>query len=115
MNRDIKFRAWDEHLKLMHDWASLKTWDFAAIESQHDIVHVMQFTGLKDKDGKEIYEGDIVRDTGNEAVREVAWIKNSYGLVTREKYRNVWGAFVSRLPCLKIIGNIYENPELIGK
>lgn len=115
MNRVTKFRAWIESANKMVDWEYLKDKSDlgSVISGGYSGYHSMQFTGLLDKNGKEIYEGDILKDVERDMVREVAWIKNSYGLVKREKYRNVWGAFISRLPFLEIIGNLYEHPNLL--
>ena len=61
---------------------------------------LMQFTGLKDKNGKEIYEGDIVRQDYDNALCEVKFISGCFSPFKHD------GQFV-------VIGNIYENPELL--
>lgn len=83
---------------------------------------VMQFTGLHDKNQKEIYEGDIVRHTDsphgplNETyIYSIAWNDSGFALLSPKTeipttfiLDKKWGAL------LEIIGNIYENPELLG-
>lgn len=64
----------------------------------------MQYTRLKDKNGKEIYEEDIVKDL-NGNILEVKWVQKSY-------YVGFLGALDHR-ENLEVIGNIYENPELL--
>lgn len=69
----------------------------------------MQFTGLIDKNGKEIYEGDIVTTPkGNCAV---TFELGCFYTITISRYR--LGGWESN--CIEIIGNIYENPELLNK
>lgn len=118
--RDIKFRAWNKKYKEMYypkdmrlTFTSVvnKGFDVSVIKNESsvnfvsEILELMQYTGLKDKNGKEIYEGDILM--GNNAVR---WDKNLLQWETSDglmlwAYRKDW---------LEIIGNIYETPELLS-
>lgn len=109
MSREIKFRAWDKHpaCKGLQYVGSIERW----LANPKDFV-VMQYTGLKDKNGKEIYEGDIIQtrkgvyweiifsriDGKYIYIREIS----SFGLTDRQA------------SLIKIVGNIYENPELIS-
>ncbi len=112
MSRPIKFRAWDGRTMRV-----LKVLQIDTIGEPGSMV--MQFTGLTDKNGKEIYEGDVLRFTLRETLHEVAW-EEKYACFTlfkveNEERREVW--YPNReldCPRLEVIGNIYETPELLN-
>jgi uncharacterized phage protein (TIGR01671 family) len=126
--REIKFRAWDKREKLMLSWEHLCDEDKSLLNDGvcecladyfncafSNIEPLMQYTGLHDKNGKEIYEGDIVcpdKNIQNEkTVGKVVW--HSYGAAcyyVEYKDGTGWRDFID----MEVIGNIYENPELLG-
>lgn len=77
---------------------------------------LMQFTGLKDKNGKEIYEGDILRDT--EDIAKVVFEKGAFIAQVKtfgfgwKAYANLW-EYLKDWKDVEVIGNIYQNPELL--
>lgn len=93
--REIKFRAWDTKRDRMMSTG------FRFDDERYD---VMQYTGLKDKNGKEIYEGDVVADGYHDKYGryEVKWHGVGWNFVSTDGRE------------LEAIGNIYENPDLIG-
>lgn len=118
---NLKFRAWDKKLKLLGDVSSI---DFDSknlmylfdketeIYANFEDVELMQSTGLKDKNGKEIFEGDIV-SRFNRIVEEVVWNsrKGWWAIQTRgEIGLTVLAQFIE---VVEVIGNIYENKELL--
>jgi len=120
MNREIKFRAWDEENKSFVYQGSSRNvdahsfWKWVAYDSTQE---VQQFTGLLDKNGKEIYEGDVV--AGYKCRYEVVYGSGAFMWGEDFLGYNVEGDYdchVEILPIgcetLEIIGNIYENPEL---
>jgi uncharacterized phage protein (TIGR01671 family) len=124
--REIKFRAWDSKAKEMDysdpldDLSRSYRW-FYSLEDRDSSnnIFLMQFTGLKDKNGKEIYEGDIVHfiekfypKFKNFRIRwgDGAW--EVYAELPNED--NLWFALDRDLAFkAEVIGNVWENPELI--
>ena len=94
---------------------------FAISRETSDKIILMQSTGLKDKNGKEIFEGDIIKVTNeNSWLEVVSYEKEKSMFVTEEINRNfkvpsspLYDLFNTTIFELKILGNIYENPELL--
>lgn len=127
-NRVIKFRTWNGvamesavnviagelgafYVQGMDekDSASLSTFN----TKYPDSVAVMQFTGLKDKNGKEIYESDILKD--NELIGKVVFASPSFIVETSTQIYALAKGLVMQtdLKYSEVIGNVYENPELL--
>lgn len=128
MKKEIKFRAYNTADKEMYPWHQLidDHYELDELETSGQFAHIfMQFTGLKDKKGVEIYEGDIII-AGNgkkETIEFGEWqFELSYEHVT-DKINGIGFSFSGIEPFGKcafgggsqyeVIGNIYENPELL--
>jgi uncharacterized phage protein (TIGR01671 family) len=141
MKRKIKFRVWNGDQMISPDFINRKGrafWTEDSIPTSSD--KVMQFTGMKDKKGIEIYDGDILEVKFNERYRErISWkgkpdaiakvfwdysgfrleckgekdkrYADFYDFINNMEYKNDWCDI--NLKYTRIIGNIYENPELL--
>lgn len=117
--REIKFRAWSILNAKMLSWADifhLPAWEIFPGTPEQRAFIVMQYTGLKDKNDKEIYEGDIVHFKtlrGKEYIGEVKSYEDaaSFFVVAKEHYMECLDDVYE----LKVLGNIYENKELLDE
>jgi uncharacterized phage protein (TIGR01671 family) len=148
--REIKFRAWDSKNKYMvdssyGDWISLNGIPYTEAQTRYDTPNIeiekaknyilMQYTGLKDKDGEEIYEGDVMQKMIHDYYSEEYqnWEEGGYkgdepkptivkrDVVSLEHFR-YWlknesfgyeGEDIEDPTEWERIGNIYQNPELL--
>lgn len=112
--REIKFRYWDEQLDMMFKPEDGRdTWEFT---SRNGVASVdgflMQFTGSKDKNKKEIYESDIIKVNGV-FIGIVKYVNGSFIIEEQvQKQFFYLGEHISSL-AYEVIGNLYENTTLI--
>lgn len=124
-----KFRAWHNELGRMMSIKNMWFQDSRieelelndAVMNEHitaypDEIELMQSTGLKDKNGKEIFEGDIVDYKGREAV--IKWHGSYASLIYRfvdglQERVSEWEPLFLAYYHFEVIGNIYENKELL--
>ena len=132
MSREIKFRAWDKSMKKM---IHPKLWDNSMPSNWEHWYELQQFTGLKDANDVEVFEGDILRE-----VYKNNWEENNYScfevffhdgdansdynigfsMNRMHNHGSVCGGYVpsfkpKTLKRMCVIGNIYENPELLSE
>lgn len=122
--REIKFRAWHKEKKIMGEVLGIDILHKEIFFSNEDVdcyehtdfkdIELMEYTGLKDKNNKEIYEGDILSDGNNEKPYKVIFENGSF----RAEFEGYFEEHsfdlidVVAQGC-EVVGNIYENPELI--
>ena len=113
--REIKFRAWIVRAKEMEYNIFLARNSLEQHQQQGDEVIGMQYTGIRDREDKEIYEGDILDARGqyseNLPQPVIWWSTGWYVGYDDGKHNNVTALGALEKPW--VIGNIYENPELL--
>jgi hypothetical protein len=128
--RPIKFRAWDKERRIMYEWNPYFFADTSPVTGYGDDfpgddgdIVLMQFTGLYDFNGDEIYEGDILRDPEHKHLLVVEWAES----LSWDGGGSSHPGFYFRGACWtgdldygtgfhdkqEVIGNIYEHPELL--
>jgi len=139
MNRQIKFRAWHKGQKQMFTalyltfGGKIGVWNYEETEidfaSDYPYLELMQFTGLLDKNGKEIYEGDLLntkttfennmadRRFQSHTIRQVGFeagcfIDINTSVALFDRLRNL-SYSPYRWTDYEVIGNVFENPELL--
>lgn len=122
--REIKFRIWVKEKKaifevILIDYVTKKvTYLLERVghllsirDAKFNDIEFMQYTGLKDKNEKEIYEGDIFHIGSKKILYVVEWI--DCGLKGRQIKNKSWIGLDYWKDDIEVIGNIYENPELM--
>ena len=123
--KEIKFRVWDKTLNKIHCWSAIEN-HFTFEELLDDnFFEAMQYTGLKDKNGTEIYDGDYIRYSartinGSIFTHVCRVFQHESGTWRIEGYREdnhsyetKGTVYATHLIC-EVIGNIYEHNHLLG-
>jgi len=108
MNREIEFRAWEHDRKKM-----CYGYQYNIGDAEQNKYPLMQFTGLKDKNGKEIYEGDIVSHLHSADTCVVVFQKETAMFLAEEIGDEKLGFGIEDVT--EVIGNIYENADLLSE
>ena len=119
--REIKFRAWDKLNKEMFDveiinFQERRVYKDTVSYRKFEDIGLMQYTGLKDLREKEIYDGDILFESFGERYYKVVFKNGSFRAEFEGDFEEYSFDLIDVVAqgC-KVVGNIYENPELLGE
>ncbi len=110
--RPIKFRFWNK-VEMSEPHTLLDISKYSDFEGMREDLTVMQFTGLLDKNGTEIYEGDILNSEKDIVKVIFSFAQFSVSNNFETLPLTVW--MCPSKPDCDIVGNIHENPELLGR
>lgn len=123
--RDIRFRAWNKKYDFMMPYVMVAAYGYGR-KCKYDgewwedtDIEVMQYTGLHDKNGKEIYEGDIILAGHAKWKCKVIWDEMCARFIGMTNDKDVKIVYVDMVDknnksAVEVVGNIYENPELLN-
>ncbi len=125
--REIKFRAWDKEKKKMYADVGIfpfpwnertqnNSWSFSAdgttVNPYHENIALMQYADRKDKNGKEIYKGDILGAEGRWFKPIVGFENGCFVVANLGPSTSLYDFLEKQYEDFNVIGNIHENPEL---
>jgi len=125
MSREIKFRAWDKENQKMMKVSSLHLENKEISVKENGTFHLfrmqdlMQYTGVKDKNGKEIYEGDIIKykfpyDRRLNHISPVKFLETETSFGVKDRYGIEIPLYrITTNNYFEVIGNIYENKKIL--
>lgn len=108
-NRVLKFRAWDKEKNKMIEFSIWGTDGGYCLSGEEYLpsMPIMQFINLKDCKGKEIFEGDVVRDW-HDNLGEVIFLDGQF-----KTTKGTWVKYPVDFKKCEVIGNVYENEDLL--
>ena len=107
--RAIKFRAWDDKQRYMAYQGTPELETLQSFIFYFGNGELMQFTGLLDKNGKEIYEGDVVKSPDMTCLAYVVYNHYSFVLFAKDTTYDYFDYYEN----FEVVGNIYENKDLL--
>ena len=122
--REIKFRAWIKEVDEIREVEYINFWEKKIsyphkfckeyyLNADFDEIELMEYAGLKDMKGKEIYDGDIIKFLNG--IFEVIWCNEKASFMLKNKeYKEFLNFIYENNNGMEIVGNIYENPKLMG-
>lgn len=114
--REIKFRAWQPTLKEMWPHEQIE-YRAAIVQHNAEALILMQYTGLQDKNGQDIYEGDYIHVEGIAMLSqgyEIVFSKSGFGFYEFADAGDFWPIGNQHPADIEILGNRWINPELIN-